>query len=297
MNAQLWGVLLGVGGGIGLAVVLAALLDRRPTLVARMRAGLPAGVAGAVTTPATPLVRGTMRVLEVIGSTNTSVGRRLGLLGRGGTLSAFRLQQVLVSVLGMTLAAGASAAMVVGRGGAAAVLMFPLLFLGALVGAALWDQLLTVRARARQRSLDAQVPDASELLALAVGAGESVPGALERVSGISTGDLSQELARTCHEIRLGTATSRALEGLVARNDSPSLERLCQTLATAIERGSPLAQVLHDQARDIREATRQELMEQGGRREIAMLVPVVFLILPVTVVFALYPGLVVLGIGP
>ena len=48
MNAQLWGVLLGVGGGIGLAVVLAALLDRRPTLVLRMRAGLPAGVAGAV---------------------------------------------------------------------------------------------------------------------------------------------------------------------------------------------------------------------------------------------------------
>jgi tight adherence protein C len=32
------------------------------------------------------------------------------------------------------------------------------------------------------------------------------------------------------------------------------------------------------------------MEQGGRREILMMVPVVFLILPVTVLFALYPGL-------
>jgi len=39
------------------------------------------------------------------------------------------------------------------------------------------------------------------------------------------------------------------------------------------------------------------MEDGGRREIAMLFPVVFLILPVTVLFALYPGLISLGIGP
>lgn len=39
------------------------------------------------------------------------------------------------------------------------------------------------------------------------------------------------------------------------------------------------------------------MEEGGRREIAMLVPVVFLILPVTVMFALYPGLVALDFTP
>ena len=32
------------------------------------------------------------------------------------------------------------------------------------------------------------------------------------------------------------------------------------------------------------------MEQGGRKEIYMMVPIVFLTLPVTVLFALYPGL-------
>ncbi len=32
------------------------------------------------------------------------------------------------------------------------------------------------------------------------------------------------------------------------------------------------------------------MEEGGRREIAMMTPVVFLILPVTVLFAVFPGL-------
>ena len=89
----------------------------------------------------------------------------------------------------------------------------------------------------------------------------------------------------------------ALSDLAARNDSAPLDRLCQTLITAIERGSPLARVLHDQARDIREASRQRLMEEGGKREIAMLMPVVFLILPVTVLFALYPGLLALELTP
>ena len=70
-----------------------------------------------------------------------------------------------------------------------------------------------------------------------------------------------------------------------------------TLTTAIERGSPLASVLHDQARDQRERSLAALMEEGGRREIAMLLPVVFLILPVTVIFALYPGLIALDFTP
>ena len=46
-----------------------------------------------------------------------------------------------------------------------------------------------------------------------------------------------------------------------------------------------------QAGDIREANKRELIESGARREVLMMVPVVFLVLPVTVVFAFYPGVV------
>jgi tight adherence protein C len=59
---------------------------------------------------------------------------------------------------------------------------------------------------------------------------------------------------------------------------------------AVERGTPLAEVLRAQAQDVREEGRRRLMEEGGKKEIAMMIPVVFLILPVTVLFALYPGL-------
>ena len=39
-----------------------------------------------------------------------------------------------------------------------------------------------------------------------------------------------------------------------------------------------------------------MIELAGRKEIAMLVPLVFLILPVTIAFALFPGYLVLQAG-
>ena len=59
---------------------------------------------------------------------------------------------------------------------------------------------------------------------------------------------------------------------------------------AIERGTPLADVLRAQAQDVRDNSKRELMEIAGKKEIAMLAPVVFFILPLTVVFAVFPGL-------
>jgi tight adherence protein C len=54
-------------------------------------------------------------------------------------------------------------------------------------------------------------------------------------------------------------------------------------------------VLRAQADDVRESRRRELIELGGKREVLMLVPVVFLIMPVVVMYALLPGLVSLNL--
>lgn len=283
---------VGILLSVGILLIRSARVSKRQLFAQRVRAGRPAAAQGALSFTQSSFV---VSLLEAIGSTSTSVRRRLILLGKEADLPAFRLHQVIAAITGMILclAIGTPLAMSKGKGG----LVLILIAFGALVGAAGWDQRLGVKARARQRRIDAQVPDASELLALAVGAGESIPAALERIARISRSDLSEEIERTTSQIRLGTPSSRALLELAERNDSAPLDRLCHTLVTAIERGSPLARVLHDQAKDIREAARQSLMEEGGKREIAMLVPVVFLILPVTIVFALYPGLMALSLTP
>ena len=43
---------------------------------------------------------------------------------------------------------------------------------------------------------------------------------------------------------------------------------------AVERGTPLADVLRAQAQDVREEGRRALMETGGRKEVLMMVPVI-----------------------
>jgi tight adherence protein C len=81
--------------------------------------------------------------------------------------------------------------------------------------------------------------------------------------------------------------------MAARTSLPALARFVDGMAIAVERGTPLADVLRAQAVDVREVRKRALLEAGGRKEIQMMVPVVFLILPVTVLFALFPGLLTL----
>ena len=71
--------------------------------------------------------------------------------------------------------------------------------------------------------------------------------------------------------------------------SASVERFVDGLMVCLERGTPVAEVLRAQAADARADQRRMLMEQAGRKDIAMLLPVVFLILPIVVVIAMYPG--------
>jgi tight adherence protein C len=87
--------------------------------------------------------------------------------------------------------------------------------------------------------------------------------------------------------------TRALGELAERTTVETFARFLEGLIVAIERGTPLAEVLRAQAVDVREQSKRALLEAGGKKEVQMMVPVVFIILPVTVLFALYPGLLTL----
>ena len=136
-----------------------------------------------------------------------------------------------------------------------------------------------------------EFPTVAEMLALAVGAGEGPVSALERVTRTSKGELSKELGVALAQARAGATLVSALEDLAARTSLPTLARFVDGVAVAVERGTPLADVLRAQAVDVREASKRALLESGGKKEVAMMVPVVFFILPVTMLFALFPGFV------
>jgi tight adherence protein C len=65
---------------------------------------------------------------------------------------------------------------------------------------------------------------------------------------------------------------------------------------ALDRGTPLVEVLRAQAQDSRDDAKRRLLELAGRKEVAMLFPLVFLILPITIAFAIFPGILVLQMG-
>jgi tight adherence protein C len=65
---------------------------------------------------------------------------------------------------------------------------------------------------------------------------------------------------------------------------------------ALDRGTPIVEVLRAQAQDSRDDAKRQLLETAGKKEVAMLVPLVFLILPITVAFAIFPGILVLQMG-
>lgn len=166
------------------------------------------------------------------------------------------------------------------------------IMLAVLGGIAAQLCLTTVRARsqrARAERIGAELPDLADLLAFAVAAGESPSAALARVGAMSTGELGTLMQRAAAETRLGTSFEVAMRDLVRSAACPDLERFVEALLLAMERGTPLADLLRAQAADSRAALARRLMESAGRKDVAMLIPVVFLILPTVVLIALFPG--------
>lgn len=242
-----------------------------------------------------PSLRGLAGRADRLLGGSVSLRRRLEQAGSPLTLEQFRTEQVAAAAGGV--AAGVAllvlhASAGVGPGPLTGLVLTVGLGLAGVVGR---DALLGRSVTRRSAAIAAELPTVAELLALAVAAGEGPVGALERVVGLSGGELAGELGRALGDARAGATLLAALSGVASRTDVPAVARFVDGLSIAIERGTPLADVLRAQAVDARDAGRRQLLEAGGRKEIAMMVPVVFLILPVTVVFAFYPGIVGLSL--
>ena len=304
-----WGALLGAAAAAGVLLVWARLpVRRRPTLDARLSpyvGELSAESArrrylqDARTLTPFPTLERIVRpyladgadLLERVLGGGTSVRRRLEHSASSLSLHDFRVEQLVWGTVGFAGAVAASLLLLGGGGARSPVLLVVFCAAAAVGGVVLRDQRLTKAVRDREQRMIDEFPTIADLLALSVVAGEGPVGALERVARVSSGELARELRRALAEARTGSGLVQALDGIAERTTLSPLARFVDGVAVAVERGTPLADVLRAQAADVREARKRNLLEVGGRKEIAMMVPVVFLVLPVTILFALYPGLI------
>lgn len=293
------GAVAGLGVGIGIVMIAAAWAASRPSVLRRVApyVGTRHRASRLLYRPPhtsirsrllEPISKDAARILARLGSTNTSIERRLDLIGAAG-LDTFRLEQVLWAAVGLGIGLGVGLPLTI-TGRTEPVAAACGIAIAGVCGALLRDRHLTRAVAARQQRIAAELPTIAELLALAVSAGESPTAALERVARTTHGDLAREITRTLADVRAGAGITAALDALARRVDLIPLTRFADGVSVAIERGSPLAEVLRAQAADARDAAKRDLMEAGGKKEIAMLVPVVFLVLPLTVLFALFPGI-------
>jgi tight adherence protein C len=240
-----------------------------------------------------PLLDEGGRYLERCLGGTTGVARRLREAGLVEDVARFRAEQALWGLIGFVacMLLGFMAPAVTGGapagGGTAAG------FLGLLGGVLIRDWRLTQQVQRRHARMLEELPALADLICLAVTAGESPRAAIERVVARTRGELSGELGLVLADLRAGTSFVPALEALAVRVPVPQVVRFVDGLVVAVERGTPLADVLRAQATDVREQRKRDLIEAGGKREVYMLVPVVFMLMPVVVLFALYPGFVTL----
>jgi tight adherence protein C len=150
-------------------------------------------------------------------------------------------------------------------------------------------------AKNRISLIERQLPAVLDLLAFAVAAGEPVLLALRRISNTCQGPFVDELRRMVNSVNSGEGLVVALEQLHLDLSSQAVSRAAHALSVALERGTPLAQVLRAQAVDARAHEVRMLLVLAGKKETAMMLPVVFLILPMIVAVALYPGLIALQV--
>lgn len=242
-----------------------------------------------------PLLHDAVGSLARLNLGNAALAKRLARAGSPKSPVDFRAEQLLWAGAAFVLATLAAVSTAVS--GRLNVVFAVLMVLGATAaGFMARDHVLGSAITKRKQRILAEFPAVADMMALAVGAGETAAGALDRTSKVSRGELAKEFGAVLAHTRSGPPLVEALHAMAGRLELAPITRFVDGIVVAIERGTPLADILRAQAQDVRDLAKRELMEAAGKKEIGMMVPLVFGVLPLTIIFAVYPGVAAVVLG-
>ena len=170
------------------------------------------------------------------------------------------------------------------------VLSFFISILVLILIAYLIDRELTQDIKKRREIIESEFPAVIEMLTLSISAGETPMSAIVRIADSADGQLSREFQIVVADVRAGVSLNETLDAMGRRVKSVMIRRFVDALVTATMRGAPLVEVLSRHAVEARANQRNRVMGAAGKAEISMMIPVVFLILPISILFALWPSL-------
>jgi tight adherence protein C len=216
-----------------------------------------------------------------------SVQNRLREIGKDSPESfiEFRSKQLANSVL-----AGAVITLLLILAGKSLLSVLLLSSLAAISTYGYINRTLTSKVTQHKLRVESEFPAVIEMYSLAMSAGETPLAAMERIGRTATGSMAIEFIKVVSLVKSGKPFHIALDAMGRDLDSITMRRFVDSLIIATLRGAPLIDVLQRHAQEARELQRNRVLSAAAKSEISMMIPVVFLILPISILFALWPSL-------
>lgn len=168
--------------------------------------------------------------------------------------------------------------------------IFPLVIIGFSGSILLLERNLTNKVKKYRDGIEEEFPAIVEMLTLSISAGESPLSSFQRISQRGSGKFVKQLQEVVDQVSTGIPFEEALDLLGRRTYSLNIRRFIDSIVIALSRGAPLVDVLQSHAEEAQSLQRNRITAIAAKAEMSMMIPVVFLILPISILFALWPSL-------
>jgi tight adherence protein C len=164
---------------------------------------------------------------------------------------------------------------------------------GAILGYYLPVLWLKQKVDARRSEIQKGLPDAMDLLVIAVDAGLGFDAALARVTDKYKNALSDEFAKVLREVSLGRPRLEAMDEMGRSSGVEDLHNFIQAIIQSEQFGTGIGKILRIQADEMRRKRRQRAQEKAAQATLKMMLPMVGCIFPTLWIVLLGPAALIL----
>jgi tight adherence protein C len=150
------------------------------------------------------------------------------------------------------------------------------------------------QGKKRQDRIRRALPDMMDMLTISVQAGLGFDMALVKLVRNTTGPLAEEFGRMLSEVQAGMTRRDALRHLGDRTDVPELDNFITAMVQADVFGVSVSGILQAQSLELRKKRRQLIEEQAQKAPVKMVFPIIFCMLPATMLVVLGPAVISIG---
>jgi tight adherence protein C len=158
----------------------------------------------------------------------------------------------------------------------------------------LYGPVYWLRTKVMQRRTEIQkaLPDAMDLLTIAVEAGLGFDAAIARVTDKFRNALADEFAQVLQETRLGRPRLEALDDMGRRTGVEDLHNFVQAVIQSEQMGVGVAKILRLQSDEMRRKRRQRAQEKAAQASLKMMLPMVGCIFPTIWIVLIGPAILI-----